>query len=209
MTWLTLDTTSLFPDFMNLMVKEVIPPSLLVEAHYRALDDEGGINIAIWYEVVGRDERFAPVQILHGQGNGGPDSPETSKEGSMPRVTIDTTEAQSFEAVEPGPYPMTIDSVTTKESKETKVPMIEVHFLFEDPATAKKAGHVIRNYMLAGKGAGFTREFLKAVTGDDYPIGEVLDFDTDDLMGKHVIVQIGNREYEGRLQNEAERVVAA
>lgn len=199
---------------MNQMVKEVIPPSLLVEAHFRALCVDGDIDTAIWYEVVGRDARFSPVQILQGRGNGNPESiPETSKEGKLPRVTIDTTEAQSFEAVEPGPYPMTIDRVDQKaagdSAKNPGAPMIEVHFQFENPDIAKKAGHVIRNYMLAGKGAGFTREFLKAVTGEDFPIGEVLDFDTDDLLGKHVIVQIGNREYEGRLQNEAERVVAA
>lgn len=127
----------------------------------------------------------------------------------MPRVTIDTTEAQSFEAVEPGPYSMQIDTVEPKESKEAKQPMINVGFAFDDPTVAKKAGKVFRNYMLAGKGAGFTREFLKAVTGEDFPIGQVLDFDTDDLMGKRVHVQIGNREYEGRLQNEVERVVAA
>jgi hypothetical protein len=127
----------------------------------------------------------------------------------MPRVTIDTTEAKSFEAVEPGPYPMTIDLIEPKESKESHQPMINVGFKFDDPALDQKAGLVYRNYMLAGKGAGFTREFLKAVTGEDFPVGQVLDFDTDDLMGKHVHVKIGNKTYENRLQNEVEQVVAS
>ena len=126
----------------------------------------------------------------------------------MPRTTIDTTEAQSFEPVEPGPYPMHVERVDLTKSKDKGDPMMNVGFQFEDPATAKKAGMVFRNFMLTGKGAGFTREFLKATTGEDFPIGQVLDFDTDDLLGKPVQVQIGNREYEGRLQNEAERIVA-
>lgn len=126
----------------------------------------------------------------------------------MPRVTIDTSEAQSFEAVEPGPYPMTVGTAEIKESKEKKEPMMNVGFVFEDPTIAKKAGTVFRNYMLTGKGAGFTRDFLK-VFGIDIPVGVQMDFDTDDIIGRHVVVQIKNREYEGRLQNEVESVVAA
>lgn len=195
-----------------MFAKEVIPESLLWEAIYKSVVCECGefhFSPAHFYQAIGLDARFFSCANCAQVGDESPKSRDkTSKEGVMPRVTIDTTEAQSFEATEPGPYPMTIDQVDTKASKEKGVPMIEVHFVFDDPAVAKKCGHVIRNYMLAGKGAGFTREFLKAVTGDDYPIGEVLDFDTDDLLGKHVIVQVGNREYEGRLQNEAERIVA-
>ena len=125
----------------------------------------------------------------------------------MPRVTIDTSEAQSFEAVEPGPYPMTLSTAEVKNSQKGDA-MLNVAFAFEDPATAKKAGLVYRNYMLVGKGAGFTRDFLKAF-GIDIPIGGSFDFDTDDLVGRHVIVQIANKEYEGRLQNDAQSVVAA
>jgi hypothetical protein len=126
----------------------------------------------------------------------------------MPRVTIDTTEATSFEPVEPGPYPMTIGTAEVKKSKEN-VPMLNVGFDFDDPATAKKAGKVFRNYMLAGKGAGFARDFLKSAAGIEIPIGGSFDFDTDDVIGRHVIVQIGNREYNGQLQNEAERIISA
>jgi hypothetical protein len=126
----------------------------------------------------------------------------------MPRVTIDTTEARAFEAVQPGPYPMKISSAEVKNSKNGE-PMLLVTFTFEDPTVDKRAGSVLRNYMLAGKGAGFTREFWKAVTGEDIPIGGSFDIDTDDIVGHPVIVQIGNREYEGKMQNEAERVTSA
>lgn len=126
----------------------------------------------------------------------------------MPRVTIDTSEAKSFEPVEPGPYSMTIRTVEPKKSKEGQA-MLNVAFKFDDPSIDQKAGLVYRNYMLEGKGAGFTREFVKAVTGEDIPIGGSFDIDTDDFLARPVTVQISNREYEGRLQNEAGRVVAA
>lgn len=128
-----------------------------------------------------------------------------------PRVTIDTTEATSFEATEPGPYPMTVSTVEFAKSKEKGQPMMNVAYAFEDPALAKKCGVVFRNYMLAGKGAGFAREVLKSITNGsiDIPIGGVFDFDSDELIGRHVVVQIGNKEYEGRLQNDAERIISA
>lgn len=126
----------------------------------------------------------------------------------MPRTTIDTTEAKSFEAVEPGVYPMTIGQVDISKSKEKGEPMMVVHYKFDDPQLDQKAGSVMRNYMLAGKGAGFARELIKAVTGEDIPVGGHFDFDTDDLVGRPVLVTIKNKEYEGRLQNDAEKVVA-
>lgn len=128
-----------------------------------------------------------------------------------PRVTIDTTEATSFEATEPGPYPMTVSTVEFKKSKESQTPMMNVSFAFEDPDIAKKCGVVFRNYMLGGKGAGFTRDFLKAASNGviDVPVGGTFDFDSDDIIGRHVVVDVGNKEYEGRLQNEAVRIISA
>lgn len=123
------------------------------------------------------------------------------------RVTIDTTEAQGFEATEPGPYPMTIVSAEPKTSGNTGTPMLLVGFEFQDPDTAKRCGKVFRNYMLAGKGAGFTRSFWKAVTGEDLPVGSTLDIDTDDILNRDVVVNIKNREYQGQLQNEVDTVV--
>lgn len=126
----------------------------------------------------------------------------------MPRVTIDTTEALSNEPTEPGPYPMVISTAEVKASKGG-LPMLNVAFAFEDPETAKRCGKVFRNYMLGGKGAGFTRDFLKAAAGIEIPVGGAFDFDTDDVIGRHVIAQVGNREYEGQVQNEVERVISA
>lgn len=127
----------------------------------------------------------------------------------MPRVTVDTSEALSFEPAEPGPYEMSVHKIDGPH-KGDKSNYMAVEFAFQDPNRDKKHGKVFRNYPIDGKGAGFFRDFWKAATGQDLPIGQKgLDIDTDDAVGRPVIVQIGNREYQGRIQNEAERVTAA
>jgi len=128
----------------------------------------------------------------------------------MRRATVDTSEAQSFEAVEPGPYQMLVDEIEDPGPSEVKgTNGTWVYFAFQDPALAKKAGRARKFYTLQGKGAGFFREFWKAATGEDIPIGATIDVDLDDGVGRPVIVQIGNETYEGRLQNSVERVSAA
>ena len=126
----------------------------------------------------------------------------------MPRVTVDTKDAISFEPVEPGPYAMTVEAIEGP-NKGPNSNYMAVAFTFDDPEVAKKAGKVFRNYPIDGKGAGFFRDFWKASTGQDIPIGTQLDINTDDAIGRHVIAQIENREYEGKLQNEVKQVTAA
>lgn len=128
----------------------------------------------------------------------------------MRRATVDTSEAQSFEAVEPGPYPMLVDEIADPGPSEQKgTNGTWVYFKFQDPAIALKAGRARKFYVLQGKGAGFFREFWKAVTGEDLPLGGPIDVDLDDGVSKPCIVLIGNETYEGRLQNSVERVSAA
>lgn len=125
----------------------------------------------------------------------------------MRKLTVDTTEAQSFEAVEPGPYPMTVHSISDPQ-KGPKSTYVEVQFQFDDPGIQKKAGRARRNYPITGAGAGFFREFWKATTGEDIPIGTTIDVDLDQALNKPVIAMIENKEYEGRLQNEVKQVTA-
>ena len=129
----------------------------------------------------------------------------------MRRATIDTSEAQSFEATEPGPYPMLVDEIEDPGPSEVKGTNGSwVYFTFQDPAIARKCGRVRKFYTLQGKGAGFFREFWKAATGEDLPIGTAaIDVDLDDGVGRPVIVNVGNETYEGRLQNSVERVTSA
>lgn len=132
----------------------------------------------------------------------------------MPRLTINTSEAVSFEPAEPGPYLMTIDSVGEPyESKSEKKTLgIDVEFAFADPAIAQRCGKVRRFYPVKGKGSGFFADLWKVVTGEELPIGQQggdIDVDTDDLIGATVQVDVGNREHEGKVYNEAKKIVAA
>lgn len=127
----------------------------------------------------------------------------------MPRLSLDLREARSFEPTEPGTYPMLVESIEDpKPSKEKGTLGVTVHFKFQDPSLDQKCGTVMRWYAIEGKGSGFFREFWKAATGEDLPIGEQFDIDTDDAIGRPVIVQISNEAYEGRMQNRVERVAA-
>lgn len=125
------------------------------------------------------------------------------------RATVDTTEAQAFEAVEPGPYRMEIDEVGEDEVSAAGNDGFWVYFRFADPTIQRKAGRVRRWYSIKGKGAGFFRELWKAGTGEDIPMSTQIDVDLDALTNRPVMVNIGNREYEGRLQNDIERIAAA
>lgn len=131
----------------------------------------------------------------------------------MRKLTIDATEAQSFEATEPGPYPMTVDEISdpakSSDPNSSGNLYVWVYFAFADPTLAKKCGRVRRAYPIEGKGAGFFREFWKAATGEDIPIGETLDVDLDQAMGASVLVNVGNEDYQGRAQNTVEKVAAA
>lgn len=134
----------------------------------------------------------------------------------MPRrVTVDTTEAQSFEPVEPGPYPLLVDEITDPEKSKPSEKNPEgllgciSYFTFQDPSIARHAGRVQRWYALEGKGSGFFREFWKAATGEDIPIDSRIDVDLDDAIGRPVVGDIGNEERDGRMYNVLNRVTAA
>ncbi len=125
------------------------------------------------------------------------------------RVSVNTSEAMSFEATEPGPYQMLVDSIEDpKPSKEKGTMGIMVHFAFQNPAIAQECGTVMRWYALEGKGTGFTREFWKAATGEDLPKEENLDIDLDDPIGRPVLCDIINETYEGRSQNKVNGISA-
>ena len=127
------------------------------------------------------------------------------------RATVDTTQAQSFEATEPGPYQMVVDEIEDPAvSQKSGSTGMWVYFKFADPTVQRRAGRVRKWYALNGEGSGFFREFWKAATGEDIPMGsDAFDVDLDDAQGRSVIVLVGNETYEGRLQNTVERVSAA
>lgn len=127
----------------------------------------------------------------------------------MPRLQVDTSEAMSFEPVEPGTYECTVSKIEGPE-KGPNSDYVTAYFEPDDVAVLQRAGHFRKTLPINGKGAGFFREFWKATTGEDLAMGEdEIDVDTDDAIGRPVVVSITNEEYEGALQNVVGRVVAA
>ena len=116
------------------------------------------------------------------------------------RIQIDTTEAFSFELVEPGPYALKVNAIgDVAEGPNSKY--VTVEFEFADPQIAKQAGKMWRNYPITGKGAGFFREFWKAATGEDIPLNTQIDVDTDEAIGAMVMGNVTHEEYEGKTRN--------
>lgn len=122
------------------------------------------------------------------------------------RYTVDMSEARSFELAEPGLYELIVESLSAPKQGE-KSKYTEVTFKFADPAADQACGTVRRNYPVSGKGAGFFRDFWKAATGIDIPVGASIDVDFDDAVGRHVMGDIGHREHEGKKYNEVQSVV--
>jgi hypothetical protein len=135
----------------------------------------------------------------------------------MPRLTINTSEARTFEPAEPGPYLMSIDKVgePRKADSEKGTLGVDVEFKFTDPEVDQRCGTVRRFYPISGKGSGFFAELWKVVTGEEIPLGKSggdIDVDTDELLGQVVQVEVGHRASKDdpeRIFNEAKKVVAA
>lgn len=133
------------------------------------------------------------------------------------RLTLNTTEAQSFELAEPGPYLMTIDKIDEPRKTEKTV-VVDIHFAFVDADVSQRCGSIRRTYPIQGKGAGFITELIKVVTGNEIPVGKEggnIDFDTDELIGKTVQVNVDNEPSNkpgadpNQLYNVAKKIVAA
>lgn len=129
----------------------------------------------------------------------------------MPRLNIDLTDAVSFEPVDPGTYEMKVDEISAPERSEHKGTLgVWVYFKFLDEARDRRHGRPRRFYPTEGKGAGFWREFWKATTGEELPLGEAsVSVDTDDVIGTEVIVTFTADTYEGRPTSNISDVVRA
>jgi hypothetical protein len=133
----------------------------------------------------------------------------------MPVIQPDTSEMTDFEASVPNPYRARIKSVEIVESKEInkntgkKTPGIKPAFEFRAPRLAdREERDVTRTAWLATSGKGtFGYDQLLRCTG----FASVADatkanpgkvaFDTDDLIGKEVVVVVTTGEYNGKNQD--------
>jgi len=122
----------------------------------------------------------------------------------MPQVFPDFSEAMDFG---PGPediYEGRIINVDM-ETAETGTPYIAVRYtLYGERAVLNKVDkrQLTRNYMLKGKGSGFLKRFLAAAK-----VADGVFRDTDQLIGRLVMVATTNETYEGEVQMRVKTVM--
>lgn len=129
----------------------------------------------------------------------------------MGRLTINTTEAQTFEATDPGLYNMTIDQIDDAAPSKAKGTLgTWIYYKHDDPNIQQRCGRARKFYPLEGPGSGFFMQLWKNLTGEDLPVGmENIDIDPDILLGKPVQVQLLLTKLDdGRMVNEVETVIA-
>lgn len=112
----------------------------------------------------------------------------------MPKIRVDTREAESLKPIPEGPYPARVVEIgeVTEGPKAHYIP-VQLEITEGDHEGRK----FYQNLPIEGKGAGILVDFINKATGSDHDVDELdeLDFDTDDLHGAEVIINIKNEEY--------------
>lgn len=117
----------------------------------------------------------------------------------MPIIQPDTSEVKEIMPLDPGVYPATIEAVEFKTSKSGN-PMIVVTFSIEHDGTTRKRNAYL---VITGEGAYGFDSLLRACGYSDYAdklkAGSKDPFDTDDLVGVALQVQVEQEAYNGRM----------
>ena len=99
-----------------------------------------------------------------------------------------------------GVYLATITGAEVKQSKSSDSQMIAVEFTVSEGDFAKRK--LFRNFSLSEKALGFLKELCEKghIEFDDDGL------DTENMLGAELSLQVGQREYEGKLNNEVEKI---
>lgn len=123
----------------------------------------------------------------------------------MPRLDVDLQEARDFSAIPERDYMCEVAEVSDVQEGD-KAKYVRVTFQVQEPE--EFAGrNLFRNYVIEGEGAGFFRDMWETVTGEELPIGEMVEIDTDDLIGEEVVVVNEHREWEGETRNSVANLI--
>lgn len=120
----------------------------------------------------------------------------------MARLNLDFSNVQSREAMPEGVYDASVAKVEQVLSKSSGNPMLKVEF---DIQTEGFTGRKIwGNYVLTEAAMWKVQELFSALGLDT---DAILEIDTDDLIGLNCQLKIGQREYEGNIQNEIKKAM--
>lgn len=97
-------------------------------------------------------------------------------------------------------YPAKITSAELRQSKSSDSQMIAVEFTVSEGEFENRK--LFRNFSLSEKALGFLKELCEKGNIEFSDEG----LDTEDMLGAELSLQVGQREFEGRLVNEVERI---
>lgn len=123
----------------------------------------------------------------------------------MPRLEVDLGEAFDLGPIPPGRYPAQVAEVRELATASTGRQYLPV--VFEVTEGEFRGRRLTRNYFLSGKSASFLRHLVEITTGEKLPLGEVADFDPDDMLGAEVIIEVSEEEYEGETRPQIRTVL--
>ncbi len=125
----------------------------------------------------------------------------------MPKLTIDATEATSFEPIPSGTYDARISTIKEPRTSAKGTEYIPIGFEVVDGDYEGR--WIWSNFMLSGKGVGITLDFINKALGTEYSAAdEEFDFDFDDLIGAEVQLVTALEEYEGQEREQVKRILA-
>lgn len=123
----------------------------------------------------------------------------------MSKMTIPVAEGGGWEPLPEGDYAFVIESVEQKTSNNGNPQLMLKMRVLEGPHADKTCTNFLT---ITAKSAFRTKQVLEAAAVETTPLGkdadgnELFDFESDDLMGKTLIFKVGQREYEGKLNND-------
>lgn len=120
----------------------------------------------------------------------------------MASINLDFSNVPSREPLPEGIYPVSIAKVEQTLSKSSGNPMLKIEFNINDPEYSGRK--VWANYVLTEAAMWKVMELFKAL---GLPTESIVSIDTDELVGLECSAQIGQREYEGNIQNEVKKVM--
>ncbi len=112
----------------------------------------------------------------------------------MPQVNLSLTEAESLKPIPEDAYPATVVEVGDVKSGP-KAHYVPVKLQISEGEHEGRSFY--QNLPIEGKGAGIFISFINTALGLDYDVDDMeeLAFDTDELVGAEVSINIKNEEY--------------
>jgi hypothetical protein len=112
----------------------------------------------------------------------------------MPSINLNLTEAESLKPIEEGAYPATVLEVG-EVTQGPKAQYVSVKLSISDGEYEGRTFY--NNLPIEGKGAGIFVDFINKCLDLDYDVDDMEDlaFDTDELIGAELTINIKNEEY--------------